>query len=476
MSKFNDFIFEELGPADQFKKIKFLTEEEEKKNSSFNILLLTSESDENESKIYITAQRFIEECKKKRIECHLLFTEYARLELDDNGDYIAYNKDDKKGFKVDSDMTVAINRGSVMEKFNARNIISQLERKDVFCINSRSTVEICSDKYRTMLRVVDSGLSSPKTVLIQSMETLEDSVEQIGSDFPYILKTLSGSKGVGVIYVESMKSLVSMVQLIWKINEDEEMILQEYMETDFDVRAHVLGDEVICAMKRYVAKDDFRSNYSQGGKVENYEPSDYEKEVCIKAAKSVGASWSGVDYILKDGEPMILEVNNSPGTEGIEKATKRNIVDEVLDWIGDKENWSKVAKEVGYKEMVKVNGMDLIAKFDTGNGVFCVMHADKYKINTEEKTVKWWSHGKKFKNKYTDMEKIEVGGAKKYFEERPHMFFDIIFNGKIYKNVNFTIDDRSDRTPVLLDRDFMERANVSVNPAKQFVITVEETK
>ena len=69
MSKFNDFIFEELGPADQFKKIKFLTEEEEKKNSSFNILLLTSESDENESKIYITAQRFIEECKKKRIEC-----------------------------------------------------------------------------------------------------------------------------------------------------------------------------------------------------------------------------------------------------------------------------------------------------------------------------------------------------------------------------------------------------------------------
>jgi ribosomal protein S6--L-glutamate ligase len=472
MNKFNDFIFEGLGPADQFKKIKALSETSDK-TFDFNVLILTSKADENPDGLYQTAERLADECTKKRIPNYIMFSESARLELDDDGNYTAYNLEDPTGFPVLPNKTVAINRGSVMAKFNSRNIISQLERGNIFCINCRETIEVCSDKYRTILRLADAGVASPKTVLIQGEEGIDDAVEQIGGNFPYIIKTISGSKGVGVMFVESMKSMKSMLQLIWKVSEDEELIIQEYIPTDYDVRVHVLGNEVIAAMRRYVIKDDFRSNYSQGGKITKHKLSDIEIEVCIKASKAVGASWSGVDYILSGKEPLVIEVNSSPGTEGIEKATKENIVGKVLEWAQDKSNWDKVSKEIGYKEMVKVNGLDLVAKFDTGNGLLSVMHADKYEFNKKKKIVTWTSHGKKFENKLKDIEEVEVGGAKNYTEKRPEIELDMFFDGVLYKEVGFTLDDRSDRTPILIDRNFMKRANVSVNPAKQFVITVE---
>ena len=472
MSKFNDFIFEELGPADQFKKIKLMNENGNK-TFDLNVLVLTTESETDGEGLFQTAKRVRKECKRKGIPSYILFSDKAKLELNEDGSYNAYNLGDDHGFPIYSDKTVAINRGSVMAKFNSRNIISQLERGNIFCMNNRNTIETCSDKYRTILRLADAGVDSPKTVLIQGEEGIDDAVEILGGDFPYIVKTLQGSKGVGVIFVESMAALRSMCQLIWKVDEEQEMILQEYIETDFDVRVHVLGNEVIAAMKRYVIKDDFRSNYSQGGKIEAYEPSDEEKEVCIKASKAVGASWGGVDYILKDDKPLVIEVNSSPGTEGIEKATKTNIVGEVLDWVNDKNNWEKVAKEIGYKEMVQVKGIDLVAKFDTGNGFLCVMHADKYTLDKKKKTVKWSSHGQEFENPYSDIEDVEVGGAKNYTEYRPEIVLDMFFDGVLYKEVGFTLDDRSDRTPILINRGFMKRANVSVNPAKQFVITVK---
>ena len=473
MSKFNDFIFESLGPADQFRKIKLMNEDGHK-DFDLNILVLTTELETDGEGLYATAKRVAKECKKKEVPRYILFSEKASLKIDNNGNYTAHNLGDEQGFPIYPDKTVAINRGSVMKKINSRNIISQLERGNIFCINNRETIETCSDKYRTILKLADAGVDCHKTILIQGDKGIEEAVESLGTGFPCILKTIQGSKGVGVIFVESMAALTSMAQLIWKINEDEELILQEYIKTDFDVRVHVLGNEVIAAMKRYVIEDDFRSNYSQGGKVENYKLSDEEREICIKASKAVGASWSGVDYILKDDKPLVIEVNSSPGTEGIEIATKTNVVGEIIDWCGDKNNWEKVAKEIGYKEMVKVNGIDLVAKFDTGNGFLCVIHADKYTFDKKKKMVKWTSHGKEFENKYKDIEEVEVGGAKKYFEKRPEIVLDMFFDGVLYKDVGFTLDDRSKRTPILINRGFMKRANVSVNPAKQFVITVKE--
>jgi len=442
----------------------------ESKNDSedLRVLILTSRSEKNEDNLYRTADRIKEECIKRNIQQYVLFTD-GHISRD-NDRYSVYNYDDKKGFGIDPKNTVAISRGSVMSRDSSKDLISQLERAGIFCVNTRDSIEICGDKYRTMLRMADSGIPTPQTALIQNIDTLPLALKQMDGKFPYVVKTLRGSKGVGVFLAESEGSLKAILQLIWKIDESEELIIQSFIKASYDVRAHVLGDNVIAAMKRHIVKNDFRSNYSQGGKVEDYKMSEEEKELCIAASKVIGVSWAGVDFITdEDGNKYILEVNSSPGTEGIEKATHDNIVSDVLDWISDKKNWSRTCKEIGYKEVVKIEGEKFVAKFDTGNGNLVVLHADK--IKADGKKISWVCHGKKFSGK--DLGKLPVvqGGLRSGVENRIRTEVDIEFDGILHKNVECTLDDRGGRTPILINRDFMKKASVMVNPARTYVIT-----
>ena len=132
------------------------------------------------------------------------------------------------------------------------------------------------------------------------------------------MKTLEGSKGVGVIFVESERQIESLVQLLSHQNEDIDLLVQEYIKTDGDVRVIVLGGKIIAAMKREVIEGDFRSNVSQGAKAEEYPLTELEVEQSLLAAKAIDGSWTAVDFIPsedpKTKPPYILEVNNSPGT------------------------------------------------------------------------------------------------------------------------------------------------------------------
>ena len=126
-----------------------------------------------------------------------------------------------------------------------------------------------------------------------------------------------------------------MVQLLYKLDEVVSLILQTYIKTDHDVRVIVLNNISVGAMKRNVVSGDFRSNVHLGAKIKKYELTEREKEDCIRAAKAVSGTWVGVDFIAakdrdKDG-PYILEVNSSPGTEGFDEATGKNITKLILE-------------------------------------------------------------------------------------------------------------------------------------------------
>ena len=144
------------------------------------------------------------------------------------------------------------------------------------------------------------------------------------------MKTLSGSQGVGVLFIESERSYDSQVQLLHNLNSDVDLLIQEYIKTDRDIRVIVLGGLVIASMERQVIDGDFRSNVTQGSKVLPYDLTDLEIEQCLLASKAVNGVWTAVDFIPssnpKTKPPHILEVNHSPGTEGIEKATGKNLV------------------------------------------------------------------------------------------------------------------------------------------------------
>jgi len=290
------------------------------------------------------------------------------------------------------------------------------------------------------------------------------------------MKTLRGSKGVGVLFVDSEKGLDSIVQLIHKQDEDADLLIQEYIKTEYDVRVHVLGGKVLASMARPVIEGDFRSNVSQGSKPKKITLTELEIEECLKAAKAVSGYWTAVDFIPSKNRdkqpPYFLEVNSSPGTEGIEDATGMNIAKEVITHFADEENRYTVPTECGFKEILTIKPFgELVSKFDTGNSGMPVIHADKYKINGNEIT--WSLLNKTITSKIIKKEEIKVGGLRDYDETRYVVRLNVEFAGGFYKDVEFTIDDREDRTPILLDRAFMKRLNVLVNPQRKYVITTK---
>ena len=436
------------------------------------MLIITDEPDN--AKEFHTADRLQEECKKLNYPFYLfkLTGGYTSFE---EGVRRFHNKDDKKGFEVGA-MTVAIVRGSITRKDSWMDFVSILERANATLVNPRTTINICADKYRTALRLADYGLTQPKTKLINDPEKSNEQVADADIKFPLIMKTLRGSKGVGVLFIDSEKGLDSIVQLVNKQDEDADLLVQEYIKTDYDVRAHVLGGKVLASMKRPVIEGDFRSNVSQGSEPENIKLTELEIEETLKAAKAVGGYWTAVDFIpSKNREkepPYFLEVNSSPGTEGIEKATGMNIAKEVITHFADGENRYTVPTECGFKEILTIKPFgDLVSKFDTGNSGMPVIHADKFKISGNKIT--WTLLNKTITSDIVRKEEISVGGLRDYEETRYVVKLDVSFAGGFYKDVEFTIDDREDRTPILLDRAFMKRLNVMVNPQRKYVITTK---
>ena len=437
------------------------------------LLIITDEPDN--AKEFHTADRLQEECKKLNYPFYLFKLTGGYTTLED-GVRRFHNKDDKKGFEVGA-MTVAIVRGSITRKDSWLDLVSILERANATLVNPRTTINICADKYRTALRLADYGLTQPLTKLISDPEKSNEQVEESGIKFPLIMKTLRGSKGVGVLFVDSPKGLDSIVQLIHKQDEDADLLIQEYIKTEYDVRVHILGGKFLAAMKRPVIEGDFRSNVSQGSKPEKIKLTELEIEECLKASKAVGGYWTAVDFIPSKNRdkqpPFMLEVNSSPGTEGIEDATGMNIAKEVIEHFAKKENRFTVPTECGYKEILTIKPFgEIVAKFDTGNSGMPVIHADKIKPLSNTK-VQWSLLGKTIESRIVRVEEISVGGLRDYEEDRYVVKLDVEFAGGFYKDVEFTIDDREDRSPILLDRAFMNRLNVMVNPQRKYVITTK---
>jgi RimK family alpha-L-glutamate ligase len=454
-------------------KFKDYLNEEKEEKPFLRLLIITDEPEQ--AKTFHTADRLKEECDKLKYPYYLFKLTGGYTTFKD-GVRRFHNKEDDKGFEVGA-MTVAVIRGSITRKDSWLDFVSILERANATLVNPRTTINMCADKYRTALRLADYGLTQPMTKLINDPEKSNEIVDESGIKFPLIMKTLRGSKGVGVLFVDSPKGLDSIVQLIHKQDEDADLLIQEYIKTEYDVRVHILGGKFLAAMKRPVIEGDFRSNVSQGSKPEKIKLTELEIEECLKASKAVGGYWTAVDFIPSKDRvkqpPFMLEVNSSPGTEGIEDATGQNIAKEVIEHFADKVNRFTVPTECGYKEILTIKPFgEIVAKFDTGNSGMPVIHADKIKPMSN-KSVQWTLLGKTITSDIVRVEEISVGGLRDYEEDRYVVKLDVEFAGGFYKDVEFTIDDREDRSPILLDRAFMNRLNVMVNPQRKYVITTK---
>ena len=440
----------------------------ESKDEKYRVVILTVEHGDKS----ITSKKLSKEATKLGLQNIVVPFNGATLRYDD-GNHFIHNMDDDKGFQTNSSDTIIFVRGTPT-KDSHLNLISEFERLGYCCVNNRTTINICADKYRNYVRLKDYGLTQPKTILIPNKELVDSSLEALDSKFPIIMKTLRGSKGVGVLFIESKKSLDAIVQLVYKTNEDTDLLIQEYIKTDYDIRVVVLGGRILATMKREVVEGDFRSNYSQGGNVSSFKLTSMEEKQCLLAAKAVDGIFTAVDFIpsknREKNPPYILEVNSSPGTDGIEEATNTNISREVLTHFLNPDVRYTVPNQCGYNEVVDIEHFgELIAKFDTGNSVLSVLHADDIKVNGNKVT--FTNSGKTITTNLIKEYKAQTGAG---VDKRYVVKLNLTFSGSTYEFM-FGLDDRSELgTDVLLNRFVMNKLNVMVNPQRKFLVTTKK--
>ncbi len=455
--------------------------ESTKRKEKIKVVLLSNVSEESHTVPAMEAA-----FTKRGISFRIIDINTCNLISTSNGSGDLMISDSKsKSFKINSDNTAILTRRGVVRSTFTRDIISKLEDNNFFVVNTLESILACENKYVTSKILMDAGIPVPKMAIIEGEESIESAIKQIGGRFPVVLKMLSGSHGIGVSIIESVASLKSVLQTFWKIDPKIEVLIQEKIDSEYDLRIHVLTkrfnsptpsdtDSVLLGyMRRNRIKKDFRTNYSLGGTVEKTKVTPEQQRISIDAAKAVGCNWCGVDLIVdkKTGKNYVLEVNSSPGTQGLKKATGVDVIADIVDFIEDKQNWIRSRRHVGFREMIQIPGIgEIVAKFDTGNGAMsCSMTYDEMEIDHKNKQVKWKIGDREFSNKIIDYSNAEVGDD---VHERPIIEIDIMFAGKTYRKVHVSLVDRKDKsTKFLVNRNFMERIGCSVNPMKTFVVT-----
>jgi ribosomal protein S6--L-glutamate ligase len=216
--------------------------------------------------------------------------------------------------------------------FYGAAVVRQFEMQKVFSATDSLAITRSRDKLRSLQILSRSGVRMPKTAFTNSSKDKNDVLHHIG-DAPVVIKLLEGTQGLGVVLAETNKAAKSVVEAFESLKS--RVILQEYIEEagGADIRAFVVDGEVVGAMKRQGKEGEFRSNLHRGGIATIIKLSRAEKATALLAARSLGLSIAGVDMLQSRRGPMVLEVNSSPGLEGIEKATGRDIAGKIIDYV-----------------------------------------------------------------------------------------------------------------------------------------------
>lgn len=231
-----------------------------------------------------------------------------------------------------SDVDAIIPRIGASVTFYGTAVVRQFEMMKVFTVNSSIAIVRSRDKLRSLQIFSRHDIGIPKTIYTNHPKKLDPLINEIGGA-PVVIKLLEGTQGIGVVLAETKKAAKSVVEAFHGLNAN--MLIQEFIAEagGADIRAFVVNGKVVGAMKRQGAEGEFRSNLHQGGSATAVKLTRQQRSVALAAAKAMGLNMAGVDMIESDRGPLVLEVNSSPGLEGIEKATGKNIAGEVIKYI-----------------------------------------------------------------------------------------------------------------------------------------------
>ncbi len=216
--------------------------------------------------------------------------------------------------------------------FYGTSVVRQFEMMGTFAVNESVAISRSRDKLRSMQLLSRKGVGLPRTGFAHSPDNVKDLIKMVGGA-PLVVKLLEGTQGIGVVLAETSKAAESIIEAFMGLKAN--ILVQEYIKEagGADIRCFVVGGKVVAAMKRQAAEGEFRSNLHRGGQATLVKLSAKERATAVNAATVMGLNVCGVDILQAKDGPVVMEVNSSPGLEGIENATGKDVAGMIFEFI-----------------------------------------------------------------------------------------------------------------------------------------------
>ena len=277
------------------------------------------------AKLY-SHERLVEAAKERGHEIDVLNTTRCTVHIASHRPEVFYNGEAMVGYDA-----IIPRIGASITNYGLA-ILRQFEMRGCWPLNESVAIGRSRDKLRSMQILAKHGIGLPLTAYANDPKQAEEIIRAVNGP-PVVIKLLEGTQGIGVVLAETMSSAKSVIEAFRGANVN--ILVQEFIKEagGTDIRALVIGGKVVAAMKRTGAADDFRSNLHRGGSAQLIKITPEERSTAVRAAKHMGLNVCGVDMLRSNHGPVIMEVNSSPGLEGIEKATNKDIAGEIIDYI-----------------------------------------------------------------------------------------------------------------------------------------------
>ncbi|HET8904942.1 MAG TPA: 30S ribosomal protein S6--L-glutamate ligase [Saccharospirillum sp.] len=271
-----------------------------------------------------SSQRLVEAAEKRGHEIRIVDTLRCYMSIVAHRPSIHYMGEPLE------DMDAIIPRIGSSITFYGTAVVRQFEMMGTHTLNSSLSISRSRDKLRSMQMLARKGIGLPITGFAHSPDEVPDLIQMVGGA-PLVVKLLEGTQGIGVVLCETRQAAESVIEAF--LGLDTNILVQEYIKEagGADIRCFVIGDKVVAAIKRQAAPGEFRSNLHRGGSAAVVKITPEERKTAVRAAKIMGLQVAGVDILRSNHGPVVMEVNSSPGLEGIEMATGKDVAGMVIE-------------------------------------------------------------------------------------------------------------------------------------------------
>jgi ribosomal protein S6--L-glutamate ligase len=278
------------------------------------------------NKSLYSTKRLVEAAEQRGHQVQVIDVLRCYMNITSHRPTIHYRGDVLSGFDA------VIPRIGASVTFYGTAVVRQFEMMNTFSLNESVAITRSRDKLRSLQLLARKGIGLPVTGFAHNPDDIDDLVNTVGGA-PLVIKLLEGTQGIGVVLAETKKAAESVIQAFMGLKAN--IMVQEFIEEagGADLRCFVVGGRVVATMKRQGPEGEFRSNLHRGGSATLVRLTPEERSTAVRAAKIMGLNVCGVDLLRSNHGPVVMEVNSSPGLEGIEKASGKNVADLIVQYI-----------------------------------------------------------------------------------------------------------------------------------------------